>query len=294
MNLSRRTIVFTLFSLFLLSAMAKSLLALIRFALDSDNPASSHIVLVPFVSAALIYLNRKNIFQSVQYSPFPGALAMMAAAALFVGAVTFGAQLPEADRLALATSSFLVMWVGGFLWFYGTAAFRKALFPLLFLAFCIPFPSAVLDGTIAVLQRGSAEVALVLLKMTGTPVYREGFVLAMPNLVVEVAPECSGIRSGISMLILNLLAGNLLLNSWWRRAALVIAAIPIQIFKNAVRIDTISLLTIHVDPGIIDGRLHHDGGIVFFLLGLALVYPILLMLIKSEGKKVGLVPRITG
>jgi exosortase/archaeosortase family protein len=81
---------------------------------------------------------------------------------------------------------------------------------------------------------------------------------------------------------LTLLAGHILLRSWWRKAVLVIAAMPIVILKNAIRIDTISLLTIHVDRRIIDGPLHEDGGFVFFFLALLLLYPILVMLAKSE------------
>ena len=104
----------------------------------------------------------------------------------------------------------------------------------------------------------------------------------MPNLVIEVAPECSGIRSGLGMFIVSLLAGHLFLKNWWRRVALVVIAVAIAIFKNAIRIDTLSLLTIHVDPGIIDGRLHHEGGVIFFAVGLLMLYPVLMMLVKSE------------
>jgi exosortase len=285
MKLSHRNSFFLLFSVLLLSFMAGSIRSVIEFALAPDNMAASHLVLIPFLSAFLIYLNRKNIFQRVAYSVLPGAFVVTLGIALFIAARTIGTQLVEGDRLALETSSLVTLWLGGFLAFYGTAAFRTGLFPLLFLLFAVPIPSPILNATMAVLQRASADTAYVLLRLTGTPVFREGYVFTMPNLVISVAPECSGIRSGISMFILNLVAGYLLLNSRWSRAALVMAAMPIQIFKNAVRIDTLSLLTIHVDPGIIEGRLHHEGGIVFFVLGLALVYPILRMLMRSERRK---------
>jgi exosortase len=291
MKFPQRNLLFIFFSVLLLSLLAGSIRSVIEFALDPDNMAASHLVLIPFISAALIYLKRNDIFRHVAYSPLPGALLMMLGAGLFIASRTIGTQFAEGDQLALEMSSIIAVWLGGFLSFYGTAAFRAALFPLLFLVFCIPIPSPLLDRTIAVLQHASAETAFTILKLTGTPVFREGYVFAMPNLVIEVAPECSGIRSGISMFILNLVAGQLLLQSPWKRAVLVIAAIPIQIVKNAVRIDTLSLLTIHVDPGIIEGRLHHEGGIVFFMLGLLLVYPILVTLMKSERKRALLLPR---
>jgi exosortase len=134
------------------------------------------------------------------------------------------------------------------------------------------------------LQRGSAGVAFVLLKLTGTLVHREGFVFQIPGLAFVVAPECSGIRSGIRLFIASNLAGHLLLRSWWRRGALVLAAIPILIFKNALRIATLSMLAIHFDKRILTGRLHTEGRIPFFILGLFLIYPFLALLVKSDRK----------
>lgn len=271
--------------------MANPIRGLIGFALDPANTAASQIVLIPFISATLIYWNRKSIFQSVRYSFLPGAMVIVLGFALLIGSGTLGTRLAEDDHLALVASSFIILWLGGFLFFYGTDAFRRALFPLLFLAFFVPLPSMVLHRTISALQHASTQTAFVLLKLTGTPVYREGFVLAMPGLTINVAPECSGIRSSIGVFILTLLAGHFLLRSWWRRAVLVIAAMPIVILKNAIRIDTLSLLTIHVDRRIIESRLHHDGGFAFFFLGLLLLYPILVVLMKSEDKTEKLIPR---
>jgi exosortase len=113
-------------------------------------------------------------------------------------------------------------------------------------------------------------------------VYREGFIFQTPHLSIEVARECSGIRSFISMLILTVLAGHLLLKATWRRLALILVAIPIMIFKNAVRIVTLTLLSIHVDPAILQSRLHQEGGIPFFLMALVLTYPVLKVLMRTE------------
>jgi len=55
-----------------------------------------------------------------------------------------------------------------------------------------------------------------------------------------------------------------------------------MLFKNGLRIATLSLLTIHVDPGIIESRLHREGGIPFFVVALVLLYPFVAMLIKAE------------
>jgi exosortase len=291
MNISRRSTYFIVFSLALVASMAAPLRALIAYALDTENTHASQIVLIPFISAALIYVDRRKIFQRVHFSVFPGALLMILGIGLLIAGKTVGARMEEGNHLALMTSSFVVLWLGGFLLIYGPTAFRSAIFPLLFLGFFIPIPSPILNRTITVLQRASAETAYLILKLSGTPVLRESaYVFRLPDLVIEVAPQCSGIRSGISLLISSLLAGHLFLRSIWKRGVLVIVAVPVLIFKNALRIGTLSYLAVHVDKRILTSELHREGGIPFFVLGLLLLYPVLGILIKSENKTTGAAP----
>jgi exosortase/archaeosortase family protein len=63
---------------------------------------------------------------------------------------------------------------------------------------------------------------------------------------------------------------------------LVALALPLSVVKNGIRITTLTLLSLYVDPGFLYGKLHRDGGFVFFLLALALLYPVFLVLEKSE------------
>ena len=178
-----------------------------------------------------------------------------------------------------------MLWLGGFLLFYGRRAFRAALFPLLFLMFTVPIPTVLLDGAIRMLTVGSGWVVATLFTLTGTLYYREGFVFELPNLAIEIAKECSGIRSTIALLLTSLIAGHLYLTSGWSRALLVAAIVPITILKNGIRIVGLALLTLHVDPSYLDGRLHHDGGPVFFVLALMFLTPVLVMLRRSEVRK---------
>jgi len=286
MKFSSRNIYFILFSVGLLAAMAGPLKALIHYALDTENTHASQIVLIPFICGTLIYLNQEKIFSSVRYAVLPALAPMIAGVVLFIAGKTVGLQFKEeGDQLAFMASSLVVLWVAGFLMFYGTTAFKAALFPLLFLVFCIPIPSFILERTIATLQLWSANMSYVLIKLSGTPVLRNGMIFKLPNLVIEVAPQCSGIRSGISILISSLLAGHLFLQTMWRRGLLVLIAVPVLIFKNALRIGTLSYLAVHVDKQILTSRLHQEGGIPFFVLGLILLYPVLALLIRSESKR---------
>ena len=112
----------------------------------------------------------------------------------------------------------------GFCCFTDRTAFRAALFPLLFLAFMVPIPSMLLDGLIFLLRSGSADAVAGLFSLTGTLYYREGFVFTLPSVVIEVAEECSGIRSSIALVLTALLAGHMWLDSGWKKAVLVAVA----------------------------------------------------------------------
>jgi len=190
------------------------------------------------------------------------------------------------DRLTLATASLVALTVGGFAILYGASAFRAALFPLLFLGFTIPIPTIVLQQVTVFLKAQSAEAVAGLFTMTGTPYHRELFVFSLPTAVIQIADECSGIRSSIALLLTSLLAGHLFLQRSASRILLVIAILPIAIIKNAARIVSLALLAMHVDPGFLTGQLHHEGGIVFFLLGLALLAPLFILLQWSEMRRV--------
>ena len=104
----------------------------------------------------------------------------------------------------------------------------------------------------------------------------------LPQVTIQVAKECSGIRSAQALLITCLLAGNLFLRTNWRRVALLAAAVPVLIIKNGIRIATLTLLAVHVDPSFLNGPWHHDGGIIFFVLGLLILLPLLRWLEKTE------------
>src|SRR5271157_997768 len=178
----------------------------------------------------------------------------------------------------------VMLWISGFILSYGTIAFATARFPLLFLLFLVPIPDFLLHKIGFLLQAGSAEVAYWLLRLLNVPVFKQGFTLQLPTLTVEVAEQCSGIRSSLALLVTTLLVGEFALRSAWRKSVLVASIVPILILKNGVRIVAVCLLTIYVDRGFLHGWLHTSGGIVFYVLGLVILIPIIVVLRNSEKK----------
>lgn len=150
---------------------------------------------------------------------------------------------PE-DSMALAILAVVLLWQASFILCYGTRVLRATVFPWLFLLFMVPLPSLVLEKAIAGLQQGSTDVAHAFFRLAGVPVFREGSVFSLPGITIEVAKECSGIRSSLALFTTSLLAGYLVLRSGWSRLALEAAVLPVLILKNGLRIVTLSLLVV--------------------------------------------------
>ena len=139
-----------------------------------------------------------------------------------------------------------------------------------------------LDWTIYFLQCGSTSVAYFLFRILDVPVLRQGFFLTVPGVTIEVAKECSGIRSSTALFITCVVAAQSFLRTPWKKLLFVLLAFPLALLKNGVRIVTLTLLSIYVDPSFLTGHLHKQGGFIFFLLALALLAPVLKSLEKSE------------
>lgn len=235
----------------------------------------SYILFVPLISAGLLYAGRARFFSAVEFSPRLGAaLVCMGALACFA-----------LNHFAWAMGAVVLVWISGFLWFFGPQTVRAARFPLLTLALVIPLPSQAMKAIETFLQYSSAEVTHWLLLFSGMPFLRNGLQFSLPGVVVEVAPECSGIRSATGLMLTALVLGYLFLQSGWSRVSLLLLAIPITILKNATRIAILSWLGVNVSADYLHGLLHHRGGPLFVLLALALLLATLLMLQGAEGNR---------
>ena len=248
-----------------------------RLALHDER--YTPILAVPIITLGLIWLDRAAIFR--ESHPCLSAGLPLLFGGLVLLALNTASLLPY--PLSAAMFAVVLIWVGGFVACYGKDAAKRALFPLLFLLLTIPIPTALLDKAVTSLQTGSADMAYRLFKLIGVPIVRENtFTFSLPGLTIEVAEECSGIRSCLALLITGAVIGYLLLRSTWARVALISLTVPIAIFKNAVRIVTISWLGVYVDSGFLHGNLHRYGGLPFSILALTMLIPFLFFLHTAE------------
>jgi exosortase C (VPDSG-CTERM-specific) len=264
------------FGIVLLAAFAKPLLTLISYAAGSE--LYSYILLIPFVSAYLLYLRRDQLPKNYVVD-LPLAIVSLACGLgvlVFTYWLDFAGRAPaNNDRIVLLTLSFLCCLATGGFFFFGRAWMRAAAFPLAYLVFMVPMPDAMADALETVSKSAAAEVANFLFHLSGTPFLREGPIFQLPNIAIEVAQECSGIRSSWVLLMTSILAANLFLKTPWRRLVLVAFVIPLGILRNGFRILVIGLLCVNVGPQMIHSLIHRRGGPVFFALSLI---PFLLVL----------------
>jgi exosortase C (VPDSG-CTERM-specific) len=264
-------------------AFIQPLMGLMRHAIGSE--LHSYIPLVPFVAGYLLYLQRAKLPTTYRTS-MAGAivLAGIAVAGLAASWVWRG-SLSVNDGLAVLTLAYLsLVAAGGFL-FVGSEWMTSAAFPIGFLIFLVPLPDAVVTGLERASVLGSADVSAFLLRMTGTPIVRDGEVFMLPGIVVKVAQECSGIRSSWVLFITSIVAAHLFLESPWRRIVLVAFVIPLAIVRNGFRILVIGLLCVHIGPHMIDSVIHHQGGPLFFALSLIPLFLLLWWLRRPLGTK---------
>lgn len=256
-----------------------------RFSLEQKY--YPHFSLILLVSLYLMFIRRQALFARVETCARGGIPLVLVGVLCYLLGKDLQPGLSQNDFLALTTLGIITIWIGGFVTVFGLPATRLALFPLSFLIFVIPPPEAILSHIITALQYASVEVVDVLFELTALPVFRDGMYFALPGLNIEVARECSSIRSSMALLITCVLVNHLLLRRWWSKAVVLLLVFPLAVFKNGVRIVTLSLLTIYVDKGFMQDDLHTRGGAVFFGLALAMLVPILLGLRKLEPRRAG-------
>jgi exosortase len=254
------------------------------FSLALNREEYTQILLVLPIVAAMIFLDRHLL----KTPPVPGVgwgSAFFVASAVVAALAKWGPGSDLGTRLALDMLAVAIWWAGAFVLCFGNAAARAFLFPLGFLLWLVPIPLPMLAHVITFLQQWSAFSAQLLFAAVGVPVSQDGFFLTIPGLTLEVAKECSSIRSSLLLVLTTMVLAQVELRSFWRKALLVTVAVPLSVAKNGLRIFTIAMLGTRVDPAYLRGRLHHQGGVIFLVIALLVIFLLLWILRKGEQRR---------
>jgi exosortase C (VPDSG-CTERM-specific) len=271
------------FVIALLAAFGQPLLVLANYAAHSE--LHSYILLVPVVSGYLLYARRNKLPKKYGTDILLGIVLLASGLGIFLLNHWFnfvGRAPTDNSYFVLLALSFLCCLIAGGFLFFGRDWMRAAAFPLAYLIFIIPMPDAMTDALESASKYASAEVANAFFHLSGTPFLRQGLVFQLSNITIEVAQECSGIRSSWVLLMTSILAANLFLKTPWRRFALVAFVIPLAIVRNGFRILVIGLLCVNFGPQMIHSLIHRRGGPLFFTLSLVPLLLLLVWLHKGE------------
>jgi exosortase len=229
------------------------------------DPNFSHGFFVPLFSVFVVWQERSRLSGLSPRPSWWGLLFLaMGMCVLIVGQM--GAEL------FLSRVSLLIVMGGCIVLFLGWNFLRALAFPWAFLLLMIPIPTILFNQITFPLQLLASRVASTTLPWMGVPVLREGNVIVLPAMALEVAEACSGIRSLMSLATLAVIYGYLMEQKVAIRVVLALASIPIAVAANSLRIVGTGLLVQYWDPEKAQGFFHEFSGWLIFVISLSMLY----------------------
>jgi exosortase len=229
------------------------------------DPNFSHGFFVPLFSAFVIWQERPRLARLKLQPSWWGLLLL----AFGMGLLLIGLMGAE---LFLSRFSLLLALAGMTVLFLGWNLLRALLFPLAFLALMIPIPAIVFNQVTFPLQLLASQAASTTLPWMGVPVLREGNVIVLPAMALQVAEACSGIRSLMSLTTLAVIYGYLMERRVSVRVLLALASLPIAVAANSLRVIGTGLLVQYWDPDKAQGFFHEFQGWLMFVASLFMLY----------------------
>jgi exosortase len=242
-----------------------------------SDPNFSHGFFVPVFSGFVLWQNRRRL-ASITSRPSTWGLPVILLSLLMLVVGTFGVEL------FLSRASLIVLAAGMVIFFFGWTMLRAVLFPLAFLLLMVPIPAIVFSQITFPLQILASKVAASTLPLLGVPVLREGNIINLPSMPLEVAQACSGIRSLLSLATLAIMYGYLLEPRISLRVVLALASVPIAVAANGFRIVGTGLIVQYWDPEKAEGFFHLFSGWLIFVVSLVMLFALhrLLNLFQSK------------
>lgn len=229
------------------------------------DPDYSHGFLVPILALWILWQQRRLLTELPPAPSWWGVLIVLAAMGLLVlgslGAENFVSRV-----------SLLLVIAGLGIHFYGWRHFRTMLAAWAVLFLMIPLPAIIANRIVLPLQFISSGLATGFMDVCGIPVYREGNIIFLPSITLEVAEACSGIRSLMAMITLAVAYGYLLESQPWRRVVLVLSAIPIAVVANSLRVMASGVLGQYWGRDKAEGFYHLFSGLAIFSFSFLLLW----------------------
>lgn len=236
--------------------------ALVQAWWTDDN--YSHGFLIPPLAAYLAW-ERRYRFAAVQISGSVTGLVVVLGSLLVLATGVLGIEL------FLMRISLVGVVAGSVLFLYGWARFRVMGFPLLLLLLMIPLPAIIFNQIAFPLQLVASQFGETVIRAFAIPVLREGNVLVLPNITLEVAEACSGIRSLVTLLTLGIVFAYFVETRIWARSVIVASTVPVAIIANGLRVAGTGVAARYVGVAAAEGFLHEFSGWLVFVVAFSLI-----------------------
>jgi exosortase len=268
----------------------------------------SHGLLVPFVIGYVLWSQRHRFARESQQPAMLAGLVFVSLGLFALWAGTAGAEL------YLQRTSLIFLFAGTVIYFWGFRLLRLMIVPLFLLWLAIPIPAIIFNKVAFPLQLFASRCAVWAMTLFDIPVLRQGNVIELMPLgahetkKLEVVEACSGIRSLMTLVTLavvyayfthprdndpgkgNSLRGmlsNFKTFRFWRSALILLSAVPIAIFTNALRVSGTGILARYYGTKVADGFFHTFSGWVIYVVAFLMLFGVgwLLDRVKSDNKQ---------
>jgi exosortase len=229
------------------------------------DPAYSHGFLIPVLSAFLVWRRRESLKGLSDRPSLTGVFFVLVGTISFVLGEVSGLNFLKEVSILFIVSGFVAGW-------WGIKILKEIRFPVLFLFFMIPLPFIVFNAVSFRLQVLAARSASGILEWLNIPVYRDGNIIILPHISLDVEKACSGIQSLMSLLAISVLMAYLLNYRGWKSWIFALSAIPIAVVTNIIRITGTGILSHHWGPAPAQGFLHAFSGWVLFIAALLILW----------------------
>lgn len=232
-----------------------------------QTPEYSHGPLIPVLSGLILLKELR------QYPPQPGPLPdRWPGVAVILLAFAIGAlgKLAHIDDIvAYAT----IVWVGGIILVsFGWSRGWRFWPGVLHLVFMLPLPATLYYKLSITLQMISSEMGVAILKSLSVPVFLEGNIIDLGVMRLHVAEACSGLRYLFPIMSFSYIFAVLYRGPRWHKAVLLLAAVPITVMMNSVRIALAGIIANQYGVASLEGFTHFFEGWVIFIACILILF----------------------
>ena len=224
-----------------------------------------HGFFVPLISGYLIWQRRDRLRAMNLEGSWWGVPVILAGLGLYFAGVL-------ATLYVFIHLSFWIVLMGLLISFMGLRGVGAIAFPLFYLLTVIPLPDFLQQGLSAKLQLISSQFGVGCLQLVGVTAYREGNVIDLGPIQLQVVEACSGLRYLFPLGWLALLCAYLFQDRMWKRVVLFLSSIPIAIVLNGLRIGVTGILVDRYGVWVAEGFFHSFSGWLLFVSAIAMLF----------------------